>query len=270
VRLAKFVPAFLLNEQRAALPKAEIKRLQRTPRYSPVQTRLFGVPIRSNDACTLLADIQGILNKGVYKFNAERKSPVIIDCGANIGISVVYFKRLYPQAKIVAFEPDPVLFTLLEHNIASFQFDKVDLIQKAVWIDGNGVNFRPEGGHSGAIVVNDIAKNDGNTITAGSIRLKDVLQSFSTIDLLKMDIEGAENEVLLDCTRVLDRCEHVFVEYHSRKNQPQKLHTILELFSESGYRYHVQEAFCRTQPFIDRTCLVGMDLQLNLFFFKAD
>src|SRR6266487_3582389 len=42
-----------------------------------------------------------------YRFTADTSAPFILDCGSNIGVSVVYFKTLYPQAKIIAFEPSP-------------------------------------------------------------------------------------------------------------------------------------------------------------------
>lgn len=49
-----------------------------------------------------------------YRFTADNDPPLIFDCGAHIGVSVLYFKKLYPKAKIIAFEPNPVTFKLLE------------------------------------------------------------------------------------------------------------------------------------------------------------
>jgi FkbM family methyltransferase len=248
------------------LSQFELKRLRRLPRYSPVETKVYDKKISVNDACTLIGDVRGILQKGVYNFSTRHSTPVIIDCGANIGMSVLYFKKLYPRAKVLAFEPDPELFALLSKNIASFGFDNVSLEQKAVWVDDMGVSFQLEGGHSGTIVETD---NEGkNIVSVPSVRLKDVLDAFEYVDMLKVDIEGAENAVILDCGDVLGKCDHVFIEYHSRNSESQHLHSILGLFHEMGYRYHVQGAFTRNQPFVDTKCLVGMDLQLNLFFSK--
>lgn len=42
---------------------------------------------------------------------------LVLDCGSNIGVSVIRYKQLYPQAKTIAFEPDPTIFNVLENNI---------------------------------------------------------------------------------------------------------------------------------------------------------
>lgn len=52
-----------------------------------------------------------------YFFRTERPHPLIVDCGSNIGMSVIFFKLLYPDARVLAFEPDPAPFELLEQNI---------------------------------------------------------------------------------------------------------------------------------------------------------
>ena len=129
----------------------------------------------------------------------------------------------------------------------------------------DGINFRAEGGHSGRISESDA---DENIISVPTVKLRNILENFDVIDMLKMDIEGAEADVLFDCGALLDKCTHAFIEYHSRSDKDQQLHDILKLFSDMGFRYHVQEAFVRKRPFIDTNCMIDMDLQLNLFFKK--
>jgi len=247
-----------------AISEHERTRLSGIPRYHRTETRVFDVPIIVNDTCTLLADIREIINGGIYKFQASTNSPLILDCGANIGMSVVYFKRLYPDSIVIAFEPDPLLFSILSNNISNFAFDNVELQQVAVWVNDEGVKFSCEGGHSGRISYPD----DDDIVLVPSIRLKNFLESVDSVDMLKMDIEGAEADVLLDCGQMLKKCEYVFVEYHSHKDKKQELHHILELFADMKYRYHVCESFGRKHPFVDRNCVVDMDLQLNLFFIR--
>ncbi|MBV9921033.1 MAG: FkbM family methyltransferase, partial [Pseudonocardia sp.] len=53
-----------------------------------------------------------------YEFASKRPDPVILDCGANIGMATLYFKWRYPAARIAAFEPDPSAFALLEANVS--------------------------------------------------------------------------------------------------------------------------------------------------------
>ena len=248
-----------------AITQNEAQRLRAIPRYQKTNTTVFGVPVEVNDVCTLLGDVKEIIDKSIYMFKAEGNQPVIIDCGANIGMSVVYFKRLYPESTVIAFEPDPTLFGMLSKNIENFSFNSVQLNQAAVWIDENGISFRSEGGHSGRISDLD---DDENIVSVPTVRLRNILESNDAIDMLKMDIEGAEADVLFDCGILLDKCRHVFIEYHSRSDKKQQLHEILKLFSDMGFRYHIHEAFVRKHPFIDTNCMIDMDLQLNLFFRK--
>ncbi len=252
------------NQEKASVISVhERKRLKNIVRYHQIETILYGLPVVANDACTLLADIHEILEKEIYRFETKEKYPIIIDCGSNIGISLIYFKRLYPESKIIAFEADPVIFQFLLRNISNFSLKKIEIHQAAVWINSFGVNFQVEGGHSGRISEHS---SDKNIIISPSIRLKDILETVEYIDLLKLDIEGAESEVLFDCGLSLNKCRHIFVEYHSDKDKNQDLHDILSLFFQMGYRYHIQEAFVRKHPFVDNTNMLNMDLQLNLFF----
>lgn len=263
----------LINHKQAdlisILGKRQYRKLKSVPRYTPTVTKIFNNELYANDACTLLADLQGILLDGVYEFESSSDKPIIIDCGSNIGISVIYFKKYFPNSLIYAFEPDPDLFTLLNKNIINFNLKGVIPEQKAIWINNSGISFKQEGGHSGTIVSNLKNEEDESTlITVSSVKLRSFLRKFDRIDMLKMDIEGAENEVILDCESDLKRCDHIFIEYHSPEDSSQKLHYLLALLSGLGFRYHIQEAFVRKRPFVDRDTMVGMDLQLNLYFYK--
>ena len=66
---------------------------------------LFGKPLFFYSATELLHGLKEIFIENIYK-QTLREKPYIIDCGANIGMSVIYMKQLYPQAEIIAFEPD--------------------------------------------------------------------------------------------------------------------------------------------------------------------
>src|SRR5258708_36166931 len=79
-----------------------------------------------------LALYRGIFAFHEYKFTSDTSAPFIIDCGAHIGMSVLYFKRMYPKAKIVAFEPNPNSFKLLERNITQNNLKDVTIINAAI------------------------------------------------------------------------------------------------------------------------------------------
>jgi len=86
---------------------------------------------------------------------------------------------------------------------------------------------------------------------------------------VKIDIEGAETEVLLTGELPLKRLRNVFVEFHSFQDKPQNLGKLLSLFESNGFRVHIHPVFISPIPFLGVKTSYGMDMQLNLFFWKA-
>lgn len=239
----------------------ELNRLYQQKRYVPGISELYGFPMRFADALTFIHGGEEIFSKQIYMFETQKENPLIVDCGANIGLSVVFFKRIFPKAKIVAFEPDKQLFSILKMNIEKYK--DVELFDKAVWINNGTIDFQQEGGFSGRIPkIGDIT----NIVKVPSVRLKDIINK--PIDMLKIDIEGAEYEVIKDCADVLNFVDKIFIEYHSHIDEPQKLDELLSIIRNAGFRYHIQEAYTRNKPFVDKELMLGMDLQLNIFGYR--
>jgi len=180
----------------------------------------------------------------VYKFPGKSDAPSIIDAGANIGLSVIYFKRLYPKARIVAFEPDPELFSIMKSNVNAFGYGDVILHEKALWSEEMELPFCREGSWAGHLSHDSSNKE---TILVPTVRLRDLLNE--PVDMLKVDIEGAEMAVLSDCADLLKNVANLFVEYHSFRDRPQELHALLGTLAAAGLRYNVQGASTR-QPFL--------------------
>ncbi len=84
------------------------------------------------------------------------------------------------------------------------------------------------------------------------------------VDFLKMDIEGAEAEVICS-SKKLHHISNIFIEYHSLKGEEQQLGVILEKLRSNGFRYYIHHQFCSPKPFTEEKYQVGMDLQLNIF-----
>ena len=97
-------------------------------------------------------------------------------------------------------------------------------------------------------------------------RLKDYLSE--PIDFLKLDIEGAEREVLLDCAGSLTNVDHLFVEYHGYPGEQQGLADILRVIQAAGFRYHIKDAYLVEHPFVEARRDGHMPLQLNIFAHK--
>lgn len=202
------------------------------------------------------------INKS-YKFKTEKPNPVIIDCGANIGLSVLYFKTLYPDAIVRAFEPDAKIFKVLEDNCNKFCLKNVELFNKGVWTNNEEVSFLSDGADGGKIVKNF----DSNELSKlKMVHLKDLLEKEKEIDLLKIDIEGAESEVISDCSESLQGVKFLFVEYHSSASEEQKLDDLLGVLKKAGFRYYINSVnFTPKNYFLDRTPNNGFDLQLNIY-----
>jgi hypothetical protein len=88
--------------------------------------------------------------------------------------------------------------------------------------------------------------------------------------MLKIDIEGAEVPVLLDCRDALGHVRHLFVEYHAYPGQPQTLPDLLTVLTEAGFRYYIDTAQHRASPLINRQFRGNqtMDLQLTIFGYR--
>jgi len=236
-----------------------------TKRYTETSTSISGLKFQIPDALSFLWQYHEIFYSESYKFKPKNVNPVIFDCGANVGTSVMYFRKHYPSAVIKAFEPDKKIFSYLEHNILNNKIKDIELFNAAVWKENTTLNFAGDGADGGQIDT----KNKGNT-DVQAIRLKDLLEKEKSIDLLKIDIEGAEYEVFEDCKNSLSRIHNIFVECHSFLNNAQEIHKILNIFHQNGFRYFIQNESNRTSPFYNkkRNADVSMDMQLNIFAYK--
>ena len=205
-----------------------------------------------------------IFNLEIYKFITNNPNPYIIDAGANIGLGILYFKQLYPNAEIIAFEPDPKVFEALNFNVKSFNLNDVLIFKKALWNNETVLDFISDGADGGRV---DLEKGEQNKIEVQAVSLKNFL--LRNVDLLKIDIEGAETVVLLDCKDYLNRVERIFIEFHSFVKRPQDLDIILNILKEAGFRYNIQHiGTFSQQPFVEINEYMGMDLQLNIFAYK--
>lgn len=252
-----------INSEVGSSLNLEYNRLLKQPRFHKGNSTIWGFPMDYVDACTYLVGGEEIFKKNIYQFEATNDAPLIIDCGANIGLSVLYFNKLFPDSEIIAFEPDPHIFKVLKENIKYNKCKNIQLFQKAIWIDSNGVKFNLEGGFSGRIPKSE---EENNVIMVESISLREFIDR--PVDFLKIDIEGAENKVVFDIATKLHFVKNIFIEFHSHINEEQNLGEILTLLKNEGFRYTLHEAFVNKRPYVDRETMLGMDLQMNLYGFR--
>jgi FkbM family methyltransferase len=205
-----------------------------------------------------------IFTQEIYKFNNSSSNPVIIDCGANIGLSTLYFAIAYPNSKVFAFEPDKAIFNLLQKNINDNKLSHVSLYNEAVWTQDTELSFSNKGSEASQI---DTTGQSATKVKA--IRLAKFLAQFEKIDFLKMDIEGAEFDVVKDCTTELQKVQNFFLEYHGNSNETEKLITLLDIVKQAGFMVYIKMAAdTLDNPFVQQTTGTPFDVQLNIFCYK--
>ena len=234
-------------------------------RYIDGETILMDKKIYYNDFMSYEFIKNEMFNLEIYKFNTEQDEPYILDCGSNIGLSIIYFKLKYPNAKVIGFEPDPKVFKTLQKNIESFNLDNVDLIDKALWTEEGKIKFLIEGADGGRAAINSDVSD--NFIELNTTILSKYIDR--EVDFLKIDIEGAEYNVLNECKDKLHLVNNIFIEYHSFSKENQNLNDILKILSENGFRYYISSIGVNSaNPFIKIVESLGMDNQLNISAIK--
>lgn len=157
-----------------------------------------------------------------YQHRFAPHAATIVDAGANVGVSVLWFRLRYPEALIVALEPDPANFRCLEANCG--HLDRVVLINAALWGEDTELALQTtlDGKAMGSWATRTIPAAGGGAPGAAMTRalsLRSVMAQagIDHLDLLKVDIEGAEKDVFeaadLDW---LDRTSVIAAEFHDR------------------------------------------------------
>lgn len=199
----------------------------------------MGFDLRYSDLLTLCPQWDDLFVKQTLRFTSGRPSPRILDCGANVGLASLYFKRAYPSARITAFEADPAIHAFLTENLARNGASDVDAVNGAVWTETGEIDFRCEGADSGSIerFAGDLR---GVTRRVPAWRLRDLIAK-EPVDLLKLDIEGAERAVLEDCVGVLENVRAICLDLH--EVDPGRRHTaaVLDLLSREGFVYSLDQ-----------------------------
>jgi FkbM family methyltransferase len=225
-------------------PRAEIvawrhacRRAERTPRYTRGEIVLDGFRLEYADLLTLCPQWHDIFVKASLTFQASTPAPRILDCGANVGLASLYYKRLYPAARLTAFEADPTLAALCRTNLDVNGASDVDVRAVAVWRETGTVRFRQEGADSGAID-GASAGVTGPSVDVPSVRLRDLLAR-EDVDLLKLDVEGAEHVVVPDCADVLARVQALLIDVHEFDPARRGLPALLSLLTTAGFVYAI-------------------------------
>jgi FkbM family methyltransferase len=202
---------------------------------------MLGFQISSFCPSTLAYLYREIFVRQNYFFRATSESPVVFDCGANLGMATLYFKWLHPKALIEAFEPDPNTFELLRGNVARNRLTDVGIHNCALWNENGNIDFFVDPSDPGSLSMstND-SRLEGKRIQVPSRKLSEFVQG--PVDFLKLDIEGAEHRVLLDLVTSgkINFIREMVIEFHHHIGKQRScLASFLQLLEHAGFEYQI-------------------------------
>lgn len=176
----------------------------------------------------MLSLYREIFLEHAYEVAGLSDAPVIIDCGGNIGMSVIWFKQRYPRARITVFEADPTIAAMLADNVRTLGLSSVDVVHAAVGDTAGKVTFAPEGSLGGYIT-------NGPGVMVDAIRLSERIAE--PVDFLKIDIEGSEFGLIKDlcATGKIGLVKYLSCELHAHPGIQDQVAELWLALSHAGF-----------------------------------
>lgn len=176
-----------------------------------------------------------------YYFSTRRRDPFVVDGGSNIGMSVLFFKALYPHARVLAFEPARRAHELLVRNVEANGLRDVEVHRAALGPEDGEVPFFEDPDDPATFRMSTRSERlPGTASPVPQRRLSRLLSE--DVDLLKLDIEGSEDDVLIELvdSKAVSRIRQLVVEYHHQLDPTRDfLGVFLESLREQGFQYQV-------------------------------
>ena len=175
-----------------------------------------------------------------YWFETNKIAPTILDCGSNIGLSIIYFKEIYPNCKIISFEPDVDAFECLKFNIENNAIADVELHNKALSDKESIIKLSYNENKPGSLTCSTEIVSSSTYREVEAVKLSSYISD--TVDFVKMDIEGAETSVFLDLKESgkLKFIRNIVLEYHHHLGGKEDcLSIILAILEDYGFSYQL-------------------------------
>lgn len=195
-------------------------RLTKSPVYYQLKRPDCRFPFRVRLPSSDVRAYRQIFIDQEYDFQVDTPPKVIIDAGANIGLASIYFANRYPEAKIIAIEPERTNFELLKENVAPYS--QIIPLQAALWNKNEEIDLIDPGQGNWAFMTTNGSSSDAPPNNARhkvkALTIDQILQDYglAKVDILKIDIEGAEKEVFNDSSSWIDKVDSLIVELHER------------------------------------------------------
>jgi FkbM family methyltransferase len=195
-----------------------IGKLKKKPVLFQVRQRGISSPVYLRVPSSDVRVFNQIFIKNEYKFDVNRDPEFIIDAGANIGLASIYFANQFPNARILAIEPEKENFEILVKNTEAYP--NIQPVLGALWGERAEVEVVDRGlGNWGFMIE---APSDDQTLPESShqkvqaMTVDMILERYGIqqVSILKLDIEGAELEVFRNSSSWIDRVDSLIIELH--------------------------------------------------------
>lgn len=167
------------------------------------------------------------------------QKPLILDVGGNVGYATIYFKYYFPTSSIICIEPDRLNLNQISKNIKLNSFNDITLVEGALWKNRNRMELKSDY-RQGTSASFYVVESDKGAIEGYGINDILALKNWDHIDLLKMDIEGAEKHLFEDemiAAAILKITWVIAIEIHDEKADRQKIYHSL---SVNGFTYYTK------------------------------
>jgi len=229
-------------KRRAILAAYLVLRLRMAIFRRPRQSfSLLGTEIHFDNAKTIGFLFRELFIDEVYG-GCEQAPATIIDCGSNIGMSILLFKSLWPECKITGIEASPETFALLKQNVK--ELPGVTILHKAVSDHDGVISFFS--GENSLLASTNALRGGVREIPVDAVRLSDLIAG--SVDLMKIDIEGSESAVFaeLEVSGKLPMIRQMFIEYHHRlPGETGGLASFLARLERCGFDYELASSLPR-------------------------
>jgi FkbM family methyltransferase len=224
-------------------------KLMLAARFQPRRTkpiRLVGFEVSYASIELLRYVYREIFVERLYELETDRASLRIIDGGANIGLAMLFFKLVAPDCRVTCFEPDPRNCEIIAANVRGNGLRDVTVRQAALSdVDGTVTM------HANAALTGDTAQSLSRTFREHLADKPSRIRSYEVpalslrpfldepVDVLKLDVEGAEGRVIASLGDRLGDVGCVLMEYHYLR-AANSLQDIIGLLEAAGHEFRLE------------------------------
>jgi FkbM family methyltransferase len=177
----------------------EVIRVALTPKTAEgvrIHLSHFGRDVVFRRGTSDITCLEKVFRTQEYKTPFPTDAKVIVDAGANIGAATLYYSHMYPKAKIVAIEPESSNYEILAKNCR--HLPNVTLIKGALWSQERRLEIQNPNGEKWQYTVAEVrSPTESGSEEIRAVTVPGIMKALRVdhIDILKVDIEGAECEL---------------------------------------------------------------------------